>query len=499
MFCNKKILVVGDVMLDINYIQSTAARRHAPENSAVIIKPIETTQIILGGAANVALALHRMECDVLLLGVVGKDDAGKKLGAMLRATGINHKLFSCAARHTTQKHRIYQNSTLTTRFDVETTDPIEEEIENQILQAAAQFGANVIVFSDYDKGCLTERMCQTLIHRDDTYSFIDPKIKNFRKYRGCFCFKPNFYEASVISGHILQNAPATHIQNIQMCREIIAKIYDLVGCASVVLTDGANGMYVNEYSSEDIKHLCVAAVAGGEDVVDVTGAGDIVMAALVYGFCFYGGDLYRSAEMANYFGTKSVYVVGNYQIQKSDVVEYLQLRGGGGKLTTRKLSIEKIPKPHLVYPQNDITPEQIREHATRKNQRIVFTNGCFDIIHSAHLQLLNFCRTRGQILVVGLNSDESVRRLKGAARPINSQEERVAVLGELNYIDYIYVFYEDTPADLIERLRPNIIVKGGDYSAENVVGREFAERVDIFHTIPNKSTTLTIERAAATD
>jgi len=258
---------------------------------------------------------------------------------------------------------------------------------------------------------------------------------------------------------------------------------DQIQCNHVILTCGADGMYIDDVEHH-IRHKSEI------DVVDVTGSGDLVLASIVYLyftlFCIKdshfspeGGvlnekwcktsDIYKSCQIANYIAGKGVGVIGNYTLSLIDIHEYVE---------------------SVVY---DSQIEKIR--LIRKiHDNIVFTNGCFDLVHSAHIRLLQFAKKHGKILVVGLNSDKSIKTIKGESRPINNIDERCEFLINLGIVDYIVVFDDDTPAKILSLLRPNIIIKGGDYTAETVVGREYADETIIYKYHPGTSTTNTISK-----
>jgi len=451
----KNVIVIGDVMIDINF--QSEVTRNAPEANIPIYN-ILNKNYILGGASNVAFNLKNLGINIELIGLIGNDSFGKILKDLLDEHDIKHKLFIDNQRNTTQKNRIFLNNKLHVRYDIENTNDISENIQEKVIEYVInKKDIHGIIFSDYDKGFITENLCQYLINyanNNNIPTFIDPKIKNSLKYKNCFLFKPNINEAENI----------TNETNLDKIIEVInAKIM----CKNLLITRGKEGMILNSTKNK-IEHDSII------NLVDVTGAGDTVMSILVYVY-LKDGDLLKACKISNYIAGKSVSVVGNYLTSQNDIDRY---------------SEKNINKNKIFF---DYEIEQIQK-ISNNYKNIVFTNGCFDIIHSGHIKNLKFAKTNGDILVVGLNSDESIKRLKGEDRPINDINERSMILSLFDFIDYIIVFYEDTPFNILKYLKPKIIVKGGDYKIENIIGSEFAEKVILFDYIDGKSSTNIIKK-----
>ena len=452
-----KILVIGDIMLDINYISKV--ERNAPEANIPIYN-VQDVNYILGGAANVANNLKFLGAgvDVELVSVIGKDSCGNKIKSILEERGIKHKLFVDEERKTTQKNRIFQNSKIAVRYDMEDTKDASQLVIDDIYYYIIQMQyLDAVIISDYDKGVVTYSLCQKIIdycNKQNIFTFIDPKLKNYTKYNGCFCFKPNRSESEKIS----QSTDLDYIFNF---------IKKNINCKHTVITSSEYGIYLNSKKNQIIHENPIK-------LVDVTGAGDVVLSVLAYTFIKYG-DMLLACNVANYIAGKSVEVVGNYTICANDIHEYYD-----------RLQISKINK--VIY-ETETDKLKIFQ---KKN--VVFTNGCFDILHSAHLKLLNFSREHGDILIVGINSDSSIQKIKGEKRPINELSERVEILSQLKIIDYIVVFDSNTPYDILKCIQPDVIVKGGDYTKETVIGGEFAKKIFLFDYIKNKSTSLVIEK-----
>jgi D-beta-D-heptose 7-phosphate kinase/D-beta-D-heptose 1-phosphate adenosyltransferase len=462
-----KVIVIGDIMIDINYFSKI--ERCAPESADVHIHDIYETSYILGGASNVAQNLYNLNVDVELVSVIGNDNYGKKIQTLLEEKNIKHKLFVDTSRKTTQKNRIFNNNKLSVRYDIEERTPINGELQNNIFEyIKTKNDVVAIVISDYDKGVLHFDLTKEIIeyaNLNNILTFVDPKVNNYFKYQNCFCFKPNLMESELISGK----------KNV---KDIISFLQENIKSEHLIITCGKDGIIVDDLDTL-IKHQDEI------NVVDVTGSGDIVLTIIVYVYLFLCKDIVIASKIANYIAGKGVSVVGNYIININDINNYLQANNIICK-TTKNTSTK------VIY---DFDCNKILKIKSRHNHnKITFTNGCFDILHSAHIKLLQFAKSCGDILVVGLNSDESIKRLKGESRPINLIDERSSILSLFDFIDYIIVFNDDTPLNIIKTLQPNIIVKGSDYKKENVVGKEYVDEIVLFDFIDNKSSSLVINK-----
>lgn len=455
---NKKIIIIGDVMLDINKTSET--KRKAPEADIPIYNILDVNYI-LGGASNVALNLKNLGINVEMLSVIGDDIYGNKIKEIFDFNKIKYNLFVDKERKTTQKNRIFVNNKLNVRYDNESTHDIPINIENEIISyITCKNDIDAIVISDYDKGLVTANLAQIIINyanENNIPTFVDPKLKNYTKFRNCFLFKPNQNEAETISGE----------KNID---KILHFIKDTIGCKNILMTIGKEGMILNNIQNK-IEHTSII------NLVDVTGAGDVVLSVLVY--CYLKeGDLLKACKCANFVAGKSVGVIGNYCTSKTVIDEYNELIDNCNSTNNKIIFDYEIDKIEKIS----------------KNHNVVFTNGCFDILHSGHIKNLQFAKSNGDILVVGLNSDESIKRLKGHERPINDINERSTILSLFDFVDYIIIFYENTPYNLLKLLKPNILVKGSDYNVENIVGSEFVEKVILFDYIDGKSSTNIIQK-----
>jgi D-beta-D-heptose 7-phosphate kinase/D-beta-D-heptose 1-phosphate adenosyltransferase len=444
-------IVIGDIMIDINYYSITT--RKAPEKDIPIYKIINT-EYILGGAANVAKTLQKLNNNVELISIIGNDNCGEKIKELLDDNNIKNKLI-IDRRQTTQKNRIFCENELVNRYDIEDVHDIDSVIEDTIFNyIKSNKNIKCILLSDYDKGLLTYNLCKSIINYsniNDIYVFIDPKVKNNLKYKNCFCLKPNLLEAQLLTNKL-------EIENI------FNTIYEIINPTNLIITNADKGVYIN--SSE----LQVQSKKKFK-VVDVTGAGDIFISVLSFLY-LQTKDILLSSKIANYIASKSIQYIGNYNINKDDIDEYYLYENN----IIYENDINKIMLLNKIYPN------------------IIFTNGCFDIFHSAHLGLLNFCKKQEGIIVLGLNSDLSIKKFKGESRPINNLNERINLLNNLNLIDFIIVFDSETPYNILKNLKPTIIVKGGDYNIDNIIGKEFCKEIKLFNYINGISTTNIIKQ-----
>jgi D-beta-D-heptose 7-phosphate kinase/D-beta-D-heptose 1-phosphate adenosyltransferase len=444
-----KIVVIGDILVDTNHYCNTT--RNAPEANIPVYNVIQTENI-LGGAGNVAKNLHNLGCDVEIVSVIGNDYTGSHIKTLLTDNSIKNTLFIDNCRKTTQKNRVFCNSILVNRYDIEDTYNISGEIEWQIIQYIQSLSdIDAIIFSDYNKGVLVSHMCEELIayaNTNNILTFVDPKPAGAIKYKNCFCLKLNLIEGETISSKKSKN-------------DIFKCLKTYFQCQHIILTCGENGLYIDSISQHIYSKNPI-------NVVDVTGCGDTVLAVVSYMY-LKTKDIIKSSKIANHVARKCVEVIGNKEINNKDLNDFIDtivIDSETDKLNT----LSSISK------------------------NIIFTNGCFDIIHSAHIRLLQFSKKLGDILIVGINSDSSVKRLKGEHRPINDITERCTLLQNLGFIDYIVIFNDDTPLNILSIIKPNIIVKGGDYSKETIIGSEYAKEIVIYDYMNGISSTKTISK-----
>ncbi|HEY4343644.1 MAG TPA: D-glycero-beta-D-manno-heptose-7-phosphate kinase [Parvibaculum sp.] len=466
------ILCVGDVMLD-RYIYGDV-ERVSPEAPIPVLR-VREERAMLGGAGNVARNLAALGAKVSFVSVVGADEAGGEIGQMLDAvTRVEARLVSDAARRSTVKTRYVGMNQQMLRADWETVAALSLARQEELIRHIRSLlpACQVLVLSDYGKGVLTAAVCRAAIEEARDLNIpvvVDPKGRNYALYRGASVITPNRRELAEATGHILNDEASI----VSAARELVEQC----GIASVLVTRSQEGMSV---IADDgmVTHLPAEA----REVFDVSGAGDTVVSTLAAALAA-GLSLVDAAGFANAAAGLVVGKVGTAVVYRDELAAKLRER----KLTSLD---QKVATQH--------TAQDIAAGWRRKGLRVGFTNGCFDLLHPGHVALLAQARERCDRLVVGLNSDASVTRLKGPARPIQPDVARATVLASMSNVDLVVLFEEDTPGELIEMLRPDVLIKGGDYSVETIVGADFVQsyggRVEIIDLVPGFSTTKTVEK-----
>ena len=460
----KKILVVGDIMLDTYHVGQV--KRISPEAPVPVVRVVNTYHVA-GGAANVARNLIGLGATPYVIGRLGHDPNGATLEQMFNQQGINHRLVRTDSP-TITKTRVIGNHQQVVRLDFEEEfEVFTPQTEQTIMQAADELlqQVDIVVISDYGKGLCTPTICQHIIQRcrqEQKEVVIDPKGKEWSKYQGATIVTPNMKELADVIGHEVLNEdqyiePAAH--------EVIRQ----VGLSSLLVTRSEKGMTM--VTAETVSHMPTEA----REVYDVSGAGDTVVATLAA-----ARAAHFSFDQAIYLANKAAGVVVGKMGTSPILYRELQATLKSDSPTEKVISHEQLP---------DLL-QQLRLH----EKKIVFTNGCFDILHKGHVSYLNQARQLGDVLIIGLNSDASVKRLKGTSRPVNDQEARATVMAALKAVDYVVIFDEDTPYNLIREVKPDVLVKGGDYAIEQIVGREFARQTVTIPFVDGFSTTQTIEK-----
>lgn len=444
----KKIMVVGDVMLDV-YIEGTVKRISPEAPVPVLLKKSE--RYVLGGASNVASNLVAANQSVSVVSVIGNDIMGKKLVNSLQDLSIDCSLIlESDCRRTTTKTRLMgQNYQQIVRLDEEDNYSLQPNEEERIYQLIKKNIKNydLIILSDYLKGVLTESLTSKIISLANYNSIkvlADVKDKNIKKYKNTFLIKPNKKELSDLTGRTISS-------DIDLVEAAIL-LKKECNCNYVLVTCGGEGM---QLIGEEIYPKVSCAT---RQVYDVSGAGDTVIS---YMGVFLANDyeVQNAVKFSNDAAGIKVSKVGTAPVTIEELGEYLHLND---------LIKEKTQKIMSINDSKTILVDNLQ-------QKIVFTNGCFDILHYGHISYLQKAASFGDKLIVGLNSDNSVRRLKGESRPINNQNDRAAILAALECVDYVVIFDEDTPINLIEEIKPDILVKGADYKPEEVVGKDLVE------------------------
>lgn len=467
----KNILVVGDIMLDVYYAGDV--ERISPEAPVPVFKK-KSERYVLGGAANVCANLIAAGQNVALLAVAGNDRGGRALKGLLCEKGIDDTLVVYGVKPTTVKTRfLAAGNQQVLRLDVEDTTPLDQENTRKLLTKlegrVASF--DIVVISDYMKGLLDKDFCQAVIgmaRNAGIEVFVDVKDSDASKYRGATLVKPNLNELKLLTS-----------MPVDTYGEILAASKALLGvCNSdyVLSTLGSKGMLLVPKEGREI-HI----PAAGKEVFDVTGAGDTAISYLAA--CHANGySIADSMKLANAASGVQVSKVGTSSVYPEEVQAAID--GVSGISIDEKL-LSGIDQLSLVRSGN-------------MGKTIVFANGCFDILHVGHVRYLRQAASLGDLLIVGVNSDSSVRKIKGSSRPINSVNDRVQMLAAFDFIDYVVVFDEETPYEVIKAVQPDVLVKGGDYSIDQIVGRDVVEArggsVKVIPFVEGKSSTAIIDK-----
>ena len=446
----KRITVIGDVMIDW-YLHGESSRI-SPEAPVPVIN-FKESKFQLGGAANVANNLKHLEIEPFLIGAVGKDHFGSTLKEHLKLENINFNLLSEISFQTICKQRLMSSNQQLARIDYEQYFHVSKlsNIFNTFIKNITK--TDLIIVSDYGKGTIfnATKLIQSA-RKLKKKILIDPKGKDFTKYKGANLITPNKSEFENIMGKVSSK------KDLQKKAK---KMLEHLKLESLIVTLGSEGMYVLTQSNKKIKEEFINAYP--QEVFDVSGAGDTTISALGAALS-EGKDIFSAAEFANLAASISVSKLGTSTVSKDEIVSLMALEGN-------------------------------------KKPVIVFTNGCFDIIHSGHLDLLKEAKSYGDKLIVGLNSDKSISKLKGPDRPIISQSERKKILSALKFVDEVVIFNEENPLKLIKKLKPNILVKGADYTKEQVVGGKFVEsyggQIKLVKLTKGKSTSNIIDKISS--
>jgi len=467
-----RVLCVGDVMLD-RYVMGEV-ERISPEAPIPVLRTQRETSM-LGGAGNVASNIAALGGGGHFVGVVGEDPAGDEIARLLsNLQAIHADLVSDSERRTTLKTRFVGANQQLMRADVESTEALSAQSQAQVLEHITHSGDAIgaVVLSDYGKGVLSDTIIQSVIakaHAAKVLVVIDPKGSDYSRYRGADIITPNkkeLMDATAMPAHTDDDVVAACIHLIESC-----------GVGGVLATRSADGMTLVA-KGRDPLHLKAEA----REVFDVSGAGDTVVATLALALAG-GADLNDAASLANTAAGIVVGKAGTATVSGAELARALHHQDLGqaeAKLNDLDRAIAKV--------------------ALWRDQglEVGFTNGCFDLLHPGHISLLTQARAACDRLVVGLNSDSSVRGLKGETRPVQSEAARAAVLGALAAVDLIVLFSDETPIQLIEALYPNVLVKGADYTIDTVVGADivhgYGGRVVLADLLDGHSTTNTIER-----
>ena len=465
-----RIAVIGDVMLD-RYAYGEV-RRISPE-APVPVTRVKRLTSVLGGAGNVAANLAGLGVQVYVAGMTGEDDHRRVLEKKLRELGVDYSgLIASPKRSTITKMRIIGARQQMLRLDFEEPGdllPDEEQALLQWLRKHLDEGLDGIVLSDYAKGTCSDRFCQMVITQARAAHvpvLVDPKGSDWAKYRGCDLITPNVKEMCEAAGKVVPNVTPALVELAQQARETFDIRY-------VVVTRSEKG--VTLVGKDDV----ITKAATAQEVFDVSGAGDTVASVLLAAI---SGklSLADALELSNKAAGIVVSKVGTYPVHKEELL--------------REILADSQPESFDYRPMTWDEMARLTRTWQQAGETVVFTNGCFDILHAGHVQYLQQAAQLGDHLIIGVNTDDSVRRLKGQTRPFNHETDRARLLASLRDVDAVALFGEDTPTELIKKIRPDILVKGGDYKKEEVAGREYARTVEILPFKEGYSTTGLVEK-----
>jgi D-beta-D-heptose 7-phosphate kinase/D-beta-D-heptose 1-phosphate adenosyltransferase len=453
-----RIALVGDLMLD-HYVIG-GCQRISPEAPVPVVH-VERETWSLGGAGNVVANLRALGAQVSLASVLGDDAASRRVMELLEEQGVSTRgVVRARGRVTSQKTRVVASRHQLVRIDRERLEAIDDAQQQALIESiAAGEPPAAVLLSDYAKGVLSPALCQQIIGWARERSIpvlVDPKGADGSKYRRATLVTPNRKEASELTRVAIQDDEGLRAAGEQLRRELALDY--------AIITLSEEGLAVFDGRMSRIR-------AAAREVFDVSGAGDTVLATLGFGLAT-GLNIHEAAELAN---RAAGIVVGKFGSATVTLDEIAAV--GGASSIQSAAEIEQ-------------TAQQLRS----QGRKIVFTNGCFDILHRGHIEYLRASKACGDVLIVGLNSDASVRRLKGPSRPVVSEADRAAILADLAAVDYVVIFGEETPYDLIRRIRPDVLTKGADYAGRQVVGSDLVSDVRLIPLVAGRSTTGTIDR-----
>ena len=465
---NKKpnILVIGDLMID-HYLWGSCDRI-SPEAPVQVVN-VKKESSVLGGAGNVINNLVTLGSVVDVISVIGNDSVANELKSLLEKIDVpTSNLVVENNRKTSKKSRLIASQQQVLRYDMESIDDINENSHKQIIQTLEK---NIdkyssIILSDYGKGVLTTNLTKEIIkiaNKNNIKVLVDPKGKDYSKYKGSYTLTPNKKEA--------MEATNIDIKDENSLIEALKSLKTQCNLEVSLITLSEQGIAIFD------DELTIKPTVARE-VYDVTGAGDTVIASIAFAL---GNNL--DIKDATYFANLAAGVVvgkiGSATTTLDEIYEY-------------EYSLHKSNSTSHIKTFDEIKTLSSKLHSQGK--KIVFTNGCFDILHVGHVKYLEVAKSYGDVLILGLNADSSVRKLKGPTRPINTQDDRAYILASLESVDYVVIFEEETPYELIKLIKPHVLVKGGDYEGKEVVGQDIADELKLVQFVDGKSTTNTIKR-----
>ncbi|MFW0696872.1 D-glycero-beta-D-manno-heptose-7-phosphate kinase [Aliarcobacter butzleri] len=460
------ILVIGDLMID-HYLWGSCDRI-SPEAPVQVVN-VKKESSVLGGAGNVINNLFTLGATVDVISVIGDDNVANELKSLLEKIKIStSNLIVENNRKTSKKSRLIASQQQVLRYDMESIDDINEESHKKII---SNLEKNIkkyssIILSDYGKGVLTTKLTQDIINianKNSVKVLVDPKGKDYSKYKGSYTLTPNKKEA--------QEATNIDIKDENSLINALKDLKEKCDLEVSLITLSEQGIAIFD------ENLTIKPTVARE-VYDVTGAGDTVIASIAFAL---GNDLNinEAVSFANLAAGVVVGKLGSATTTLDEIYEY-------------ESSLHKSNSNSHIKTFEEI--EKLVSKLHNLGKKIVFTNGCFDILHVGHVKYLEEARSYGDVLILGLNADRSVKKLKGDSRPINNQDDRAYILASLESVDYVVIFEEETPYELIKLIKPHVLVKGGDYEGKDVVGQDIADELKLVKFVDGKSTTNTIKR-----
>ncbi|AXK48410.1 bifunctional heptose 7-phosphate kinase/heptose 1-phosphate adenyltransferase [Aliarcobacter trophiarum LMG 25534] len=460
------ILVIGDLMID-HYLWGSCDRI-SPEAPVQVVN-VKKESSTLGGAGNVINNLVSLGSMVEVISVIGDDSVADELKNLLEKIDVKiDNLVVENSRKTSKKSRLMASNQQVLRYDVESIEDINEKSSQKIIANLEKNIKNysAIILSDYKKGVLTPSLTQDIIkiaNKNSVKVLADPKGKDFSKYKGAYTLTPNKKEA----------IEATNI-DIKDEKSLVLALKKLkeecsLGVSLITLSEQGIAIFdENLFTSPTV----------AREVFDVTGAGDTVIASITFALSC-GLDIKKALYFANLAAGVVVGKIGSATASLDEIYEY-------------ESSLHKSSSSSHIKTFDEI--EKLSSKFRNQGKTVVFTNGCFDILHVGHVKYLQEAKSYGDVLILGLNADSSVKKLKGETRPINTQDDRAYILASLESVDYVVIFEEETPYELIKLIKPDVLVKGGDYEGKEVVGQDIAKELKLVQFVDGKSTTNTIKR-----